>query len=64
MVANKAGQRKFEIAYSDEECDQIWKYDLDKYTNGPISVETKWKSHILKEWKEGKKIKSLRKTNK
>lgn len=55
---------KFEITYSDEDCDQIWKYDLKKYANGPISVETKWKSHILKTWSDAKKLKSVRVTSK
>lgn len=55
---------KWEVCYSDEVCEQIWKYDLTKFQNGPISVETKWKPHILKEWKEGKKIKSVRQKTK
>jgi len=51
---------KWEVIYSDDDCQQIWKYDLIKFPNGPISVETNWKPHIIKEWKEGKSTKSVR----
>lgn len=40
---------KFEHIYEDDECTSIWKYDLKKQPNGPISVEYKWKAHYLKE---------------
>lgn len=40
---------KFEYIYEDEESTSIWKYDLKKFPNGPISVEHKWKAHYLKE---------------
>jgi len=34
--------RKFEHIYKDDDgCESIWKYDLDKFPNGPISVENK-----------------------
>lgn len=55
---------KWEIVYSDDDCQQIWKYDLNKQPNGPVSVETNWKPHILKEWKEGKTLKSVRQKTK
>lgn len=41
--------RKFEQIYEDDESTSIWKYDLDKFPRGPISVEYKWKAHYLKE---------------
>jgi hypothetical protein len=41
--------RKFEYVFEDEECTSIWKYDLDKQPNGPVSVEYHWKSDYLKE---------------
>lgn len=34
---------KWEVVYEDEESISIWKYDRTKTTNGPISVEYKWK---------------------
>lgn len=40
---------KFEYIFEDEESTSIWKYDLKKFPNGPISVEYKWKAHYLKE---------------
>jgi len=36
-------RRKFEYVYKDDDgFESIWKYDLDKYKNGPISVENKY----------------------
>ena len=34
---------KFEIVYKDEDgTESVWKYDLKKFPNGPISVENKF----------------------
>lgn len=42
--------RKFEHIYTDDDgCESIWKYDLDKFPNGPISVENKYPIKYLKE---------------
>jgi len=42
--------RKFEHIYKDDDgCESIWKYDLDKFSNGPISVENKYPIKYLKE---------------
>ena len=42
--------RKFEHIYKDDDgCESIWKYDLDKFPNGPISVENKYPVKYLKE---------------
>ena len=42
--------RKFEHIYKDDDgCESIWKYDLDKFPNGPISVEHKYPAKYLKE---------------
>ena len=40
---------KFEYIFEDNESTSIWKYDLKKQPNGPISVEYKWKASYLKE---------------
>jgi hypothetical protein len=40
---------KFEYIFEDEDSKSIWKYDLKKFSNGPISVEYNWKPHYLKE---------------
>ena len=34
---------KFERVYEDDECISIWKYDLNKFKNGPIDVEYRYK---------------------
>jgi hypothetical protein len=47
--------RKFEYVFEDEECTSIWKYDLDKQPNGPISVENKYTAKYLKEMELRKK---------
>ena len=41
---------KFERVFEDEEVKSIWKYDLKKFPNGPISVEYSHKAHVLKAW--------------
>ena len=40
---------KFEYIFEDDESTSIWKYDLKKFPNGPVSVEYHFKSHYLKE---------------
>jgi hypothetical protein len=49
---------QFERVYKDEDCTTIWKYDLTKFTNGPISVEFKWTAEYLKQNKSPKKPKA------
>jgi hypothetical protein len=39
---------KFEHIYQDEDSTSIWKYDLNKQPNGPISVEIKYSAAYLK----------------
>ena len=34
---------RWEVVYENEQCISIWKYDSKITTNGPISVEHKWK---------------------
>ena len=48
--STKDKPRKFEHIYKDDDgCESIWKYDLDKFANGPISVENKYPIKYLKE---------------
>ena len=56
--------RKFQHVYKDDDgCESIWKYDLDKFPNGPISVEQKYPAGydkmMKKKQKEAKLEKSL-----
>ena len=39
---------KIQRKYEDEETISIWTYDLDKFKNGPISVEIKYKYDPVK----------------
>ena len=48
---------QFEKTYKDEDCTMIWKYDTNKFTNGPVSVEIKWSTEYLKENKSPRKPK-------
>jgi hypothetical protein len=49
--------RKFEHIYKDDDgCESIWKYDLDKFPNGPISVENKYPAGYMKDFKQKQKL--------
>ena len=49
--------RKFEHIYKDDDgCESIWKYDLDKFPNGPISVEHKYPVGYLKDLQQKQKL--------
>ena len=49
--------RKFEHIYKDDDgCESIWKYDLDKFANGPISVENKYPAGYLKDLQQKQKL--------
>ncbi len=41
--------KKFQRIFEDADCISIWKYDLNKFPHGPVSVEHRWKSSYLKE---------------
>ena len=56
--------RKFQHVYTDADgFESTWKYDLDKFPNGPISVENKYPAGydkmMKKQQKEAKLSKSL-----
>lgn len=54
--------RKFEVVYKDDDgTESIWKYDLDKFPNGPISTETKYPAGYMKEIKQRQKLAKLEK---
>jgi hypothetical protein len=40
--------KKFTRVYEDEETVSTWTYDLDKFKNGPISVDIKYKYEPVK----------------
>ena len=39
---------KFQRTYETEDTTSVWTYDLDKFKNGPISVEIKYKYDPVK----------------
>jgi hypothetical protein len=43
---------KFTRIYEDEDTIETWTYDLDKFPNGPISVEIKYKAGAEKRIKQ------------
>jgi hypothetical protein len=62
---------KFIRVYEDELTTETWKFDLDKFANGPIEVDIKYKAgaekllkQMAKEAKQEKKIaKQMKKIN-
>lgn len=48
-ISKSEKPKKFEYIFEDEDCISIWKYDLNKQPNGPISVEHKYTAKYLKE---------------
>jgi hypothetical protein len=48
-ISKSEKPKKFEYIFEDEDSKSIWKYDLNKFQNGPVSVEYHWKAHYLKE---------------
>ena len=55
---------KFEVVYKDDDgTESVWKYDLKKFPNGPISVENKYPAGydkmMKRQQKEAKLAKSL-----
>ena len=54
--------RKFQHIYKDSDgVESVWKYDLDKFPNGPISVENKFPPHYEKKLQAQQKEAKLEK---
>ena len=54
--------KKWEITYKDNDgFESTWKYDLDKFKNGPISVENKYPAGYIKDLKVKQKQAKLEK---
>lgn len=55
--------RKFQYVFKDDDGgESIWKYDLDKFSNGPISVEMKYPAGYEKTLKSTQKEAKLEKS--
>jgi len=64
-ISKPESARKFQHIFKDEDgCETIWKYDLDKFPNGPISVEVKYPPGYDKLYKEMQKQTALEKKGK
>ena len=70
-IIHEPAPRKFIRVYEDELTTETWKFDLDKFANGPIEVDIKYKAGAektlklrAKEAKQEKKIaKQMKKIN-
>jgi hypothetical protein len=61
--SSKDKPRKFQHVYKDDDgFESIWKYDLDKFPNGPISVENKYPPYYEKNMKKAQKEAKLAKS--
>ena len=55
-------RKKFEVTYKEADgVESVWKYDLNKFPNGPISVENKFPPHYEKALKKQQKEAKLEK---
>jgi hypothetical protein len=41
---------KFQRTYEDENMIEVWSFDTDRFANGPISVDIKYKNGFDKKW--------------
>lgn len=70
-IQHEPAPRKFSRVYEDELTIETWKFDLDKFSRGPIEVDIKYKAgaekklkQLAKEAKQQKKIaKQMKKIN-
>jgi hypothetical protein len=54
---------KFTRIYEHEDTTETWTFDTDKFRNGPISVDIKYKNGADKKWgKMQKEAKQIKKT--
>lgn len=53
--------RRYQKVYEDDDSIETWVYNLDKFPNGPITVDIKYKNNYDKNWgkmqREAKRIK-------
>jgi len=41
---------KFQRTYEDENMIEVWSFDTDRFPNGPVSVDIKYKNNFDKKW--------------
>jgi hypothetical protein len=55
-------ERKFTRVYEDDDTTETWTFDLDKFSNGPINVDIKYKAGAEKRIKQrAKEVKQQKK---
>ena len=62
-IIQEEAPRKFTRVYEDEYAVETWSFDVDKFRNGPISVDIKYKAGAEKAMKQNaKQVKQEKKT--
>jgi hypothetical protein len=62
-IVQEEAPRKYTRVYEDEYAIETWSFDIDKFRNGPISVDIKYKAGAEKAMKQNaKQVKQEKKT--
>jgi hypothetical protein len=62
-IVQEEAPRKYTRVYEDEYAVETWSFDVDKFRNGPISVDIKYKAGAEKAMKQNaKQVKQEKKT--
>ena len=62
-IVQEEAPRKYTRVYEDEYAVETWSFDIDKFRNGPISVDIKYKAGAEKAMKQNaKQVKQEKKT--
>ena len=62
-IIQEEAPRKYTRIYEDEYAIETWSFDVDKFRNGPISVDIKYKAGAEKAMKQNaKQVKQEKKT--
>jgi len=62
-IVQEEAPRKYTRVYEDEYAIETWSFDVDKFRNGPISVDIKYKAGAEKVMKQNaKQVKQEKKT--
>jgi hypothetical protein len=63
-IIQEEAPRKYTRVYEDEYAIETWSFDIDKFRNGPISVDIKYKAGAEKAIKQNaKQVKQDKKTS-
>jgi hypothetical protein len=63
-IIQEEAPRKYTRVYEDEYAIETWSFDIDKFRNGPIQVDIKYKAGVEKAIKQNaKQVKQDKKTS-